>query len=106
MNPKITDMTTDITTPHAAVREARRVSSLMCADASYPVYVYCAISRPIPKTNQKAALVKLWPLKPDAFSVFVKTNDADWWWSGTMIKTSTITATPTMCHQAENEFSA
>src|SRR5881275_250415 len=31
-NPKITDMTTDMTTPHAAARDARRVSSLMCAD--------------------------------------------------------------------------
>src|SRR6266550_1578487 len=32
--PKITDMTTDITIPQAAARDALRVSSLMCADAS------------------------------------------------------------------------
>src|SRR5437588_9807883 len=66
MKPKITDITTDMTTPHAAAREALRVSSLMCADASYPVYVYCAISRPSPKTNQKIGAEKLCPLKPDA----------------------------------------
>src|SRR5436305_11165071 len=34
MKPKMTDMTTDMTTPIAAEREALRVSSLMCADAS------------------------------------------------------------------------
>src|SRR3954453_5460803 len=34
MNPKITDMTTDMTTPSAAARDALRVSSLMWADAS------------------------------------------------------------------------
>src|SRR5437588_12257399 len=33
-NPKITETTTDITIPHAAARDACRVSSLMCADAS------------------------------------------------------------------------
>jgi hypothetical protein len=34
MKPKITDITTDMTTPQAAAREALRVSSLMCAEAS------------------------------------------------------------------------
>src|SRR5215813_8386863 len=34
MKPKTTDTTTDMTMPHAAPIEARRVSSLMCADAS------------------------------------------------------------------------
>ena len=32
--PKMTETTTDITMPQAAPREALRVSSLMCADAS------------------------------------------------------------------------
>src|SRR5437868_3248520 len=32
--PKITETTTDMTIPQAAAREALRVSSLMCADAS------------------------------------------------------------------------
>jgi hypothetical protein len=35
--------------------------------------------RPIPKTNQKVALEKPVPLKPDELSVFVKTKLADWW---------------------------
>src|SRR3954447_17416939 len=34
MNPKITDTTTDMTMPQAAARDALRVSSLMCAEAS------------------------------------------------------------------------
>src|ERR1700693_2555212 len=34
MNPKMTDTTTDMTMPMAAEREALRVSSLMCAEAS------------------------------------------------------------------------
>src|SRR6476619_3467887 len=34
MKPKTTETTTDITMPHAAPKEALRVSSLMCADAS------------------------------------------------------------------------
>ena len=32
--PKITDTTTDMTMPQAAAREAPRVSSRMCAEAS------------------------------------------------------------------------
>ena len=36
--------------------------------------MYCAISRPIPNTNQNGALPKLWPLKPEEFSVFEKTS--------------------------------
>ena len=34
MQPKNTDATTDMTMPDAAEREACRVSSLMCAEAS------------------------------------------------------------------------
>src|SRR4030088_1928117 len=71
--PKITDTTTDITIPHAAAREALRVSSLMCADASYPVIVYWAISRPSPKTNQNTGLCQLAPESPETLIVFVKT---------------------------------
>ena len=48
--PKITETTTDMTIPTAAVREACLVSSAMCAEASKPVIVYWAISSPIPKT--------------------------------------------------------
>jgi hypothetical protein len=101
MNPKITDTTTDMTMPIAAVREAFLVSSLMWADASYPVIVYCAIRSPIPHTTQNIGFEKPWPWNPEKFSVSVKTNESDLWWSGTMIRTPTTTATPAMCHQAE-----
>ena len=50
MKPKITETTTDMTMPQAAPREACFVSSLMCAEASYPVIVYWAISRPVRNT--------------------------------------------------------
>src|SRR5262245_60679224 len=49
MKPKMTDTTTDITMPQAAPSEALRVSSLMCADASYPVIVYWERIRPVRK---------------------------------------------------------
>src|SRR5262249_29143749 len=100
---KITETTTDMYMPTAAMREALCVSSAMCADASKPVIVYCAISRPRPNTSQKAAWlnpVTLWPY-PVAFAVPVKTYDSDWWWLGTKIKMTTITATPTMCQYAD-----
>ena len=53
--PKITETTTDMYMPTAAMREAWCVSSAMCAEASKPVIVYWAISRPRPKTSQNAA---------------------------------------------------
>ncbi len=48
--------------PVAAMREAWFVSSAVCADASKPVIVYWAISRPRPNTNQKMGLPK--PVAP------------------------------------------
>src|SRR5689334_22517304 len=101
MNPKITDTTTDITMPMAADREAFRVSSLMWAEASYPVIVYWAIRSPIPHTTQNIGFEKLWPWNPEKFSVSVNTNESDLWWSGTMISTRTTRTTPPMCHHAE-----
>ena len=65
--------------PSAAPRAAPFVSSLRCAEASKPVIVYCAISRPIPNTNQNTMFQKLLPEKPDALIVSVNTNDDDWW---------------------------
>ena len=100
MNPKNTDTTTDMTMPMAAVREAWRVSSLMCAEASNPVIVYCAISRPMPKTKMKALSEN-----PELLIVSPNTKPMDWWFSGSAISTATMISTPIMCHQAENEFS-
>src|ERR671936_2989243 len=65
--PKITDTTTDMTMPQAAPIEAWRVSSLMCAEASYPVIVYCAIRRPVANTYQNTSCPKLCPEKPVLF---------------------------------------
>ena len=79
MKPKTTETTTDMTMPSAAPRAAPFVSSLRCAEASKPVIVYCAISRPIPNTNQNTMLEKLVPENPDALIVCVNTNDVDWW---------------------------
>ncbi len=75
--PKMTETTIDITMPSAAERDAIRVSSLMCAEASKPVIVYCAINRPSANTNQNAGWPKFSPLKPDALSVLVKTKLTD-----------------------------
>ena len=50
MNPKITDTTTENTMPRGADVSASWVSSDMCADASYPVSVYCAFRSPIRAT--------------------------------------------------------
>jgi hypothetical protein len=102
MNPKKTETTTDMIIPQAAPSDALRVSSLMCAEASNPVIVYCAIRRPVPKTYQKAMLPQPVPEKPELLIVSVKTNPNDWWCSGTTIRIATTTSTPTMCHHAEN----
>jgi hypothetical protein len=61
-------------TPRAAEREAFCVSSLMCADASYPVYVYCACSSPSKSTNHSQLCEK-----PLLLIVCPKTVENDWW---------------------------
>ena len=82
--------------PRGADRAASRVSSETCALASYPVNVYCAISRPIRKAYTAAPN----PLSPVAFAVRVNTSPIGRWSSGTTASTTTITATPATCHQA------
>src|SRR5215204_2697780 len=56
IQPKITDATTEVHMPVAAIREARCVSSAVCAEASKPVIVYCASRSPRPQTNQNVGL--------------------------------------------------
>jgi hypothetical protein len=48
--PATSETTIDITMPRGPATAGLRVSSVMCADASYPVNVYCASSRPIRNT--------------------------------------------------------
>ncbi len=99
IQPKITEATTEVHIPVAAIREALFVSSAVCADASNPVIVYCASSSPRPHTNQNVGLDHdvVPPPKPELLTVSVKTYESDWCRSGTMIRTATMTATPTMC---------
>jgi hypothetical protein len=61
--------------PTAAALEALLVSSAMCADASNPVMVYCAIRSPVANTYQNTAFPKLIPAapKPVALTVSPKT---------------------------------
>ena len=49
------------------------VSSLMCAEASKPVIVYWAISRPGQEHVEEHELPKFVPEKPVLFSVWPKT---------------------------------
>jgi Mrp family chromosome partitioning ATPase len=77
MKPKATETTTAETMPQAAARDACRVSSLMCADASHALIVYCDMRRPIPNTNQKARLEKLFPENPELLIVSLKTKPTD-----------------------------
>ena len=45
--PAMSEIRIDMTMPRGPLREALCVSSVMCADASYPVKVYWAISSPM-----------------------------------------------------------
>ena len=105
IQPKITETTTDVHIPIAAIRDALLVSSAVCADASNPVIVYCGSSMPSPSTSRNASPNWVVPSpKPELLIVCVKTYESDWWSLGTMIRIATITTTPTMCHQAEIMF--
>ena len=73
IQPKITDATTAMYMPTAAIREAWFVSSAMWAEASKPVIVYCDISRPSPNTYQKTMLPKPVPENPELLTVSVNT---------------------------------
>src|SRR5262245_31610612 len=101
MNPKNTDATTDMYIPTAAERDAWCVSSATCADASKPVIVYWAISRPVKKTYQNTMLPKVAgadsPPQPVALIVSVKTKLKERCVSGTVARMTTMTPTPIMC---------
>ena len=73
----------------------------MCAEASNPVIVYCAMSRPVEEDVDEHEAGRLPSPKPDALTVSVNTYRSDWCWSGTMRRIATITTTPTMCQYAE-----
>lgn len=69
-NPAIHEVQIDCTMPFGPAVDASCVSSVIWAEASYPVKVYCAISRPTRTTYT--------PLpQPVLFTKCVNTKDAD-----------------------------
>src|SRR5512134_3840301 len=74
IHPKITETTTDVHIPIAAIRDALLVSSAVCADASNPVIVYCGSSMPNPSTSRNASPNWVVPSpKPELLTVSVNT---------------------------------
>jgi hypothetical protein len=75
--PMIADQKTERQTPCAAATAAPRVSSAVCADASYPVCVYIVSRKPIGITRiQKGRLATEPPSKPVLLILWPKTNPA------------------------------
>src|ERR1700730_8805370 len=96
--PANSDTTIDITMPRGPLRAASWVSSVMCAEASYPVKVYWARSRLSSSTSNVLC-------EPVALKVDVKTYDAEACLDGTNASTATMISTPRMCHQTLTSFS-
>src|SRR5262245_17048543 len=91
--------------PLAAALDADDVSSDRCAHASNPVIVYWVSRKPNGTTaSQKAGLVTLPSLHPEALYLSVKTKLNDWCVSGTTIRISTIAVAPITCHHTDTLF--
>src|SRR6476659_4480058 len=106
MNPKITEMTTDQTIPLGDEVSASWVSSDMCAEASKPVSVYCALSRPtratysgMPRNRRPKPWLASKPVLLTVVEKTVPTLVVVCWLSRT--QTMTISDTPTTCHQTD-----
>src|SRR5262245_58347748 len=95
----------ELTIPFGPAIAAFRVSSVICADASYPVNVYCAFSNPSRKTNVSTLNpVRFWnPL----FVANENRNDADWCVCelGAANRSTTMMSTPRICHHTEMSLS-
>ena len=92
-----------MTMPRGPLRAALCVSSVMCAEASYPVKVYWAISSPIGRMYHQP----MW--NPDRFSRSVNTNLGEAWCTPDCrpnVTAPTMISTPTMCHQTLTLFSS
>src|SRR5487761_1106712 len=90
LQPANSDTAIEVTMPRGPDTDADLVSSVMCADASYPVNVYWASSRQSSVTYSRE-------LQPVLFTKRVNTNDADWWCDGANVSAPTISSTPRMC---------
>src|SRR3954453_17827459 len=78
--PMTPDQNTERQTPCAAPFAALRVSSEMCADASYPVCVYIVSRKPCDRMNNQnqPPLVAPPSQPPELFCLCPKTKLADW----------------------------
>src|ERR1700685_3109812 len=88
----------EVTMPRGPAVAASRVSSVMWAEASYPVNVYWASSRTSVSTENVEP-------QPVLLTKCPNTYEADWWWLGTKTSTATMSRTPMMCHQTLTSFS-
>ena len=94
IQPPTIEISTLITMPRGAAVEAFLVSSDTCADASYPVYVYCAMSRPMRNTYGAND-------QPVSLCHAVKVQPTSWCRVGMIQSAPTMMSTPTMCHHAD-----
>ncbi len=101
--PAIREIRIDMTMPRGPLRAALRVSSVMCADASYPVNVYWASSSPTGRMYHQP----MW--NPDMFTRPVNTNLAGACCAPAFrpnVTAPTMISTPAMCHQTLTSFSS
>src|SRR3954447_11098046 len=104
--PITPDQNTDRHTPCAAPSAAPRVSSEMCADASYPVCVYIVSRKPCVRTSNQNQPPTDPPRNPELLILCEKTNLNDWCSAGANTRIAITTATPITCHQTETLLSA
>src|SRR3954452_3739730 len=100
------DQNTERHTPLAAPSAAPRVSSEMCADASYPVCVYIVSRKPWVRMNNQNQPPTDPFIQPELFCLCPNTKLADWWLSGPRTRTPITTTTPTTCHHTETLLSS
>ena len=104
-HPITADQNTERQTPCAAAVAAPRVSSAVCAEASYPVWVYIASRKPTGRTrNQNPRPPVSPPSVPVSLNRSPKTKPKSWWSSGTKTSSAMITATPSRCQPTEMLF--
>src|SRR6516225_9970915 len=89
--PATSETQMEFTIPLGPEIDAVLVSSVMCAEASYPVKVYCAMSNPI-RTTYRLEWNPVW------LTNLVKTKLPVAWCVGTKASTATMTTTPMTCH--------
>src|SRR5674476_1015296 len=104
MKPATMEIQMELTMPFAPEMFAWIVSSVTWADASYPVNVYCAFSRPMRKMqsgteNPESPLNAFHPSLPNR-------NETDWWEceEGAQYRMTTMTATPIRCQYTETSL--